>query len=135
MISFMTAALLAASVPASCAAGCDASPLTPIAEAAAGFERATSCAPTLELEDTVYMQVGCPSVRSSLLGPVVARGSDYVARSIDGVPITSALAIKLLHDAGRCSGWSFWADVVLIDEDPRAANNLARQVNRTGSLT
>jgi hypothetical protein len=82
--------------------------LTPVEEAAAGIDRATSCAPSVEVNEIEYMQWGCPAVRRALLGQTVARGYGYTARSIEGVPTGTALAIRYTHAKGRCSGgWLF----------------------------
>jgi hypothetical protein len=107
-------------------------PLIAVAESAAAV-RATSCAPALEFGDTTYIPYGCEApVRRALLGPVVARNAEYIARSIDGVPTNTALAIRALpHYTDGCQPWMFWADG---DRDERAMNNLARSVNRGNSV-
>ena len=127
--------LLITSVLSSCTAGgCDPQRLTPVEETAAGIDRATSCSPTVEVNEIEYTQWGC-AVRRLLLGRVVARGHDYTARAIRGVPTGAGLALSLTYARGRCSGgWLFWVDLELIDRDPDAADDLVRQVSRTGSL-
>jgi hypothetical protein len=129
--------VLVIGVMTSCAGeggGCDSVGLVPIRESAA--TRATSCAPTIEMEGTEYMQWGCSPVRRTLLGPIEGRGGSYVARSIDGVPKGTGLAVREGDgtSGGACDGWGFWADIELIDRDQTAANNLARSVNTSGTL-
>lgn len=111
----------------------DGVPLTAVAESAAA-ERATSCTAAVEFGGTTYIPYGCEApVRRALLGTVVARSAEYVARSIDGVPTNTALAIRALPDyTDGCQRWMFWADG---DRDERAMNNLARRVNRGGRLS
>jgi hypothetical protein len=112
---------------------CDAPPpLIPVEESAAAV-RATSCTAAVEFGGTTYIPYGCQApVRRALLGPVVALNAEYVARSIDGVPTNTALAIRALPDyTDGCQRWMFWADG---DRDERAMNNLARRVNRSGTV-
>ena len=107
-------------------------PLTAVEESAAAT-RATSCYPALEFDGTTFIQVDCaPPVRQAFLGPVVARNAGYVARSIDGVPTNTALAIRHLPEhGGGCQGWTFWADG---DRDEQTMTNLLHRVNRGGVL-
>lgn len=108
-------------------------PLTAVAESAAA-ERVTSCTRAVEFGGTTYIPYGCEApVRRALLGPVVARNAEYVARSIDGVPTNTALAIRAIPDyTDGCRHWMFWADG---DRDERAMNDLARRVNGGGRLS
>ena len=132
---------LTASSVSSCtgdAGDCDPQSLTPV-EGIVAAERATSCAPTVELDGIEYMQWGCPPVRRALLGSVVGQSPLYVTRSIEGVPADTALAvherpIQTGHGGAACGGWSFWADPDLIDSHRAAVDALARSVNRTGTL-
>ena len=85
------------------------------------------------MEGTTYLQWGCPPVRKALLGPIEARNAGYAARSIEGVPRDTALAVRDLHESkeSSCRGWLFWGNA---DLDSRLLPNLAREVNATGSL-
>jgi hypothetical protein len=112
----------------------DATAPLPAVEESAAAARATSCVPALEFDGTTFIQVDCePPVRRAFLGPVVARNAGYVARSIDGVPTNTALAIRHLPEhAEGCRGWQFWADG---DRDEQTMTNLLKRVNRGGTLS
>lgn len=111
---------------------CETAPLVPVEESAAA-ERATQCAPDLEFHGRTYFQHGCEApVRGSLLGPVVARNAGYLARAIEGVPTSTALAIRERQKKVEgCLGWLLWAAT---DSDQQELINLARRVNGTGEL-
>ncbi len=127
--------LIATATPACVGNGgdCEAAPLAAVAENAAAVRAKSSCLKALEFGGTMYVPYGCVApVRRALLGPVVARNAEYVARSIDGVPTSTALAFRQLSDFDQgCPHWMFWADG---NRDELAMNNLARRVNTGGTL-
>jgi hypothetical protein len=107
---------------------CEGVPLAPVTVSAAGV-RAASCAPSVELAGTTYIQWGCDPIRRELLGPVVARkDGDYIARSIEDVPTTTALAIREPSPSSECRRWQFWASADLIDRDKDAVTDISRRV-------
>jgi hypothetical protein len=123
-----------------CAGGdsddCDAVPLAPVEESAAGV-RAASCAEAVELAGTTYIQWGCEPVRRGLLGPVEARNAGlYIARSIEDVPPTTALAIRGPSSSPGCRGWQFWANAELLDTNKHAVTDISQRVRvrTTGTL-
>ena len=82
--------------------GCEGVPLAPIEESAAAVR--ASCVESVNLAGTLYVQWGCQPVRRGLLGPVEAgHDSLYLARSIDDVPTTTALAIRGPSSSPECS--------------------------------
>jgi hypothetical protein len=126
--------LLTTSVTSACvgSADCETAPLVPVEESAAA-ERATQCAPDVEFRGRTYFQHGCEApVRGSLLGPVEARNAAYAARAIEGVPPSTALAIRERQKKVEgCRGWLLWAAT---DRDQHELINLARRVNTTAEL-
>ena len=122
--------LLAATAATSCAGDdggdCVAVPLAAVEESAAAV-RASTCPASVELDGMTYVLWKCP-VRRAFLGPVVARGSDYRARSIEDVPMTSALAIRGRPNNAGCRGWQFWANVELLDTDKDTVTDISRRV-------
>ena len=126
-------ALMVAFATTACAGGdsgdCHGVPLAPVQEIAA------SCAPSVEFAGTTYIQWGCPPVRGRLLGPVVARSEgDYIARSIEDVPTTTALAIRGPSSSSECGAWQFWANADLLDTDKDAVIAVSRRVRTNGTF-
>jgi hypothetical protein len=114
----------------------DAVPRAPVEESAAAV-RAETCAPLVELAGTTYVQWGCEPVRRGLLGPVEARNAGgYIARSIEDVPTTAALAIRDPGVQSECRGWQFWANADLLNTDKDAVTDISRRVRvpTTGTL-
>jgi hypothetical protein len=113
---------------------CTGTPLAAVEEGAAAG-RASTCAPSVELDGTTYIQWGCGRVRGGFLGPVVASNAGHIARSIENVPITSALAIReRQEDQEGCRGWQFWADADLLDTNKDAVNDILLHVRVESTL-
>jgi hypothetical protein len=113
---------------------CTGAPLAAVEESAAAV-RASTCAPSVELDGTTYIQWGCGQVRGGFLGPVDASNAGYIARSIENVPITSALAIRERQkNQEGCRGWQFWADADLLDTNKDAVNDILLHVRVESTL-
>jgi len=113
---------------------CTGVPLAAVDESAAAV-RASTCAPSVELDGTTYIQWGCGRVRGGFLGPVEASDAGYIARSIENVPITSALAIREPQRSRRTVvGWQFWANADLLDTNKGAMNDIVLHVRVENAL-
>jgi hypothetical protein len=131
--SVISCTLLAATISA-CTEGGDpddcVQPLAPVQVSAS--ERSLSCIETVGLGDAEY-EVTCANVRPELLGPMVAESTWYNARSVNGVPTSSALAVGSLDREGElvhgtdCSGWRFAHSY---DLDRTTTDDLASTVTR-----
>jgi hypothetical protein len=132
-VMFLTAATVTSCVGDG-GGDCTGVPLAAVDESAAAV-RASTCAPSVELDGTTYIQWGCGRVRGGFLGPVEASDAGYIARSIENVPITSALAIREPQKKQEdCRGWQFWANADLLDTNKGAVNDILLHVRVESTL-
>ena len=77
---------------------CDGPALSPVATSAS--DRALSCVENVSVNGVQYL-VECVRVPGNLLGPELAEGEGYVARSIKNLALGDAVAVQ----GSLCRGW------------------------------